>query len=153
MVESHVHWKNVYNGSFSWKKNAEDIPIDPRYVTADNTLIIDNLVMNDEGNIGTAGFNIIDKIPHQSIIVILYIYLYKSLGTYTCIASSDLTGVDTASAALLVKGKPPQLTPISSNLCFGSHQLETTLTKKAHINCVASGRPLPNMTWYMMSQV
>ena len=79
MVESHVHWKNVYNGSFSWKKNAEDIPIDPRYVTADNTLIIDDLVMNDEGNISMAGFNIIDKIvPHQSIIVILYIFIQIS---------------------------------------------------------------------------
>ena len=61
MVENHEHWKNVYNGSFSWKKNAGDIPIDPRYVTADNTLTIDNLVTNDEGNIRTAGFNIIDK--------------------------------------------------------------------------------------------
>ena len=61
MVDNHVHWKNVYNGSFSWKKNAEDIPIDPRYVTADNTLIIDDLVMNDEGNISMAGCNIIDK--------------------------------------------------------------------------------------------
>ena len=61
--------------------------------------------------------------------------------------------MDTASAVLIVQGKPPQITPISSNLCFGSHTLETTLTKKAHINCVASGRPLPNITWYMMSQV
>ena len=152
MVENHVHWKDVYNGSFSWKKNAEDIPIDSRYVTAGNTLIIDNLVINDEGNISMAGFNMIDKM-FTSLSLLFNIYIYKSVGTYTCIASSDLSGVDTASAVLLVKGKPPQITPISSNLCFGSHQLETTLTKKAHINCVASGRPLPNMTWYMMSQV
>ena len=81
MVESHVHWKNVYNGSFSWKKNAEDIPIDSRYVTAGNTLLIDNLVMNDEGNIGTADFNIIDKmLGHISPIYHCYfIYIYTNL--------------------------------------------------------------------------
>ena len=56
MVENHEHWENVYNGSFSWKKNAEDIPIDSRYVAAGNTLIIDNLVVNDEGNNQYGGF-------------------------------------------------------------------------------------------------
>ena len=79
MVENHEHWENVYNGSFSWKKNAEDIPVDPRYETAGNTLIINNLVMNDEGNIIMEGFYMMDKmlrhIPHQSIIVILYLFI------------------------------------------------------------------------------
>ena len=50
-VENHIYWENVYNGSFSWKKNAKDIPIDPRYVTVGNALIINNLSKNDEGNI------------------------------------------------------------------------------------------------------
>ena len=61
MVDNHVHWKNVYNGSISWKKNAEDIALDSRYVTAGNTLIINNLIMEDEGNISMAEFNMIDK--------------------------------------------------------------------------------------------
>ena len=78
MVENHEHWENVYNGSFSWKKNAEDIPVDPRYETAGNTLIINNLVMNDEGNISMEGFYMMDKMLFSTNLYFLF-YVYISI--------------------------------------------------------------------------
>ena len=70
-------------------------------------------------------------------------FIHIHLGTYTCIASSPLTGIATISASdpLFVEMKAPKIVSIPSNVC-------AVKGKNVNFSCGGSGIPLPTITWY-----
>ena len=67
-------------------------------------------------------------------------FFHIYIGTYVCIASSKLTGPATASGVLKVVTKPLKIESIPSTVCG-------VKDKNISIKCIASGIPLPDITW------